>query len=195
MVRALSRLLTVAGFTVREFTSARRFLEHAELEHPCCAVLDLCMPDCSGLQIQAELVELQIECPIIFLTGHADVALSVEAMKGGAMDFFMKPVDADALIDAVNGALRRHSLGLAVRDEVASLWDRWRSLTPREQEVFRLVVAGRLNKEIAASLGTVEKTIKVHRGRAMRKMHARRVTDLVRMADKLRDVTPNELCC
>jgi FixJ family two-component response regulator len=192
LVRSLSRLLTSAGFRVNGFDSAESFLSHAELEHPCCVVLDMCFPDLSGLQIQAEMLELGIECPVIFLSGHADIPLSVEAMKAGAIDFFTKPVDAETLIDAVKAAIQQHALGLAERDESASLRDRWSSLTPREQEVFQLVVTGRMNKEIAAQLGTVEKTIKVHRGRVMRKMNARRVTDLVRIADKLHELAPRE---
>jgi FixJ family two-component response regulator len=135
----------------------------------------------------AELLERVIDCPIVFLSGQADIAMSVEAMRAGAIDFLTKPVDAAALIDAVSAALHRHAVSLEHRGAIASLNDRWQSLTPREREVCLRVVQGQLNKEIAASLGTAEKTIKVHRGRAMRKMQARRIADLVRMANQLDD--------
>ena len=190
LLRALSRLLEASGFYVQTFTSAESFLEFTETELPSCVVLDLNLPEKNGLQLQAELLESEIDCPIVFLSGQADIPLSVEAMRAGAFDFLTKPVDAAALIDAIHAALHRHAASLEHRGEVASLNDRWRSLTPREREVCLLVVAGQLNKEIAASLGTAEKTIKVHRGRAMRKMQARRVADLVRMANQLSDVAP-----
>jgi FixJ family two-component response regulator len=189
MLRALARLLESGGFRVQTFASASAFLEFTEAELPCCVLLDINLPEMNGLQIQAELLDSEIDCPIVFLSGQADISMSVEAMKAGAIDFLTKPVDAEALIDAVNAALHRHAIGIEQRDTLASLADRWNSLTPREREVSRLVVAGQLNKEIAASLGTAEKTIKVHRGRAMRKMQARRVADLVRMAGQLNEPT------
>jgi FixJ family two-component response regulator len=150
-------------------------------------VLDLSLPGMNGLQIQAELRHRGLNCPIIFLSGQADVSTSVAAMKAGARDFLTKPVDADTLIIAISAAVRQHLLALEHHSETALLAGRWQSLTPREREVLRLVVSGQLNKEIAASLGTAEKTIKVHRGRVMRKMQARRIADLVRMADQLED--------
>lgn len=189
MLRALARLLETSGFRVQTFSSAQAFLDFTDSELPCCALLDISLPEMNGLQIQAELFEREIDCPIVFLSGAADIGMSVEAMKAGAIDFLTKPVDAAALIDAVNAALHRHAVTIEQRGELESLTDRWNTLTPREREVCRLVVAGHLNKEIAASLGTAEKTIKVHRGRAMRKMNARRVADLVRMANQLPDQT------
>jgi FixJ family two-component response regulator len=187
LLRALTRLLEAAGFSVRTFSSAQAFLDFTEYELPCCVVLDINLPEVNGLQLQAELLERVIDCPIVFLSGQADIAMSVEAMRAGAIDFLTKPVDAAALIDAVSAALHRHAVSLEHRGAIASLNDRWQSLTPREREVCLRVVQGQLNKEIAASLGTAEKTIKVHRGRAMRKMQARRVADLVRMANQLDD--------
>jgi FixJ family two-component response regulator len=187
LLRALTRLLEAAGFCVRTFSSAEAFLDFTEYELPCCVVLDINLPEVNGLQLQAELLERVIDCPIVFLSGQADIAMSVEAMRAGAIDFLTKPVDAAALIDAVSAALHRHAVSLEHRGAIASLNDRWQSLTPREREVCLRVVQGQLNKEIAASLGTAEKTIKVHRGRAMRKMQARRVADLVRMANQLDD--------
>jgi FixJ family two-component response regulator len=184
-LRALARLLDTAGFPVRTFASAQTFLTYTEFDMPCCVVLDLYLPTMNGLQIQAQLQEMDIDCPIVFLSGHADISMSVEAMKAGAFDFLTKPVDADALIDAVSGALQRHMDNIRQRSEIDLLTDRWRTLTPREREVCQRVVAGQLNKEIAASLGTSEKTIKVHRGRAMRKMQARRVANLVHMTQQL----------
>jgi FixJ family two-component response regulator len=189
MLRAVARLLETADFRVQTFASARAFLESTEFELPCCAVLDINLPETNGLQIQAELLESEIDCPIVFLSGRADISMSVEAMKAGAIDFLTKPVDGEALIDAVDAALHRHAVSIEQRGALESLEDRWKSLTPREREVCRRVVGGQLNKEIAASLGSAEKTIKVHRGRAMRKMQARRVADLVRMANQLNEGT------
>lgn len=185
MLRALTRLLSAAQFRVATFESAEAFLEWTQCNRPCCVLLDLGLPGINGLQIQAELAERDIDCPIVFLSGTANVSASVEAMRAGALDFLTKPVDAETLIDVVRAAIHQHSQSTRHRTELASLTDRWESLTPREQEVLRLVASGRMNKEIAASLGTAEKTVKVHRGRVMRKMQARRVADLVRMAGRL----------
>lgn len=188
VLRALGRLLTTAGFIVRSFASASDFLADQELECSACAILDINLPEMGGLQLQAELRLRQLDCSLIFLSGQATIYHSVQAMKAGAFDFLTKPVDAETLIATVRAGLAQHSRSSRQRDEFTALEQRWATLTPREQQVFRLVAAGMLNKEAAAALGTVEKTIKVHRGRAMRKMHARRVSDLVRMADRLHDV-------
>lgn len=185
VLRATTRLLSQEGFRVDGFSSADSLFDYAESNLPCCLLLDLRLPQMSGLQIQAELLDRGIECPIVFLSGQADVSVSVEAMKAGAIDFLTKPVDPAVLIDAVNAALHRHTTHVESQQEFADLSGRWGSLTPREKEVCRRVVAGQLNKEIAASLGTAEKTVKVHRGRAMRKMRARRIADLVRMTEQL----------
>lgn len=185
VLRALTRLLSHVGFAVEGFTCGDSFFEFAKLKLPACVVLDIGLPNTSGLQIQAELVVRGIDCPIVFLSGQADISLSVEAMKAGAFDFLTKPVEPAALIDAINAALHRHAARVEHQHAFATLSDRWGSLTPREKEVCRRVVAGQMNKEIAASLGTAEKTVKVHRGRAMRKMQARRLADLVRMTDQV----------
>lgn len=188
MLRAICRLLGVAGYSVEGFHTAQEFLEYADKESPCVVLLDVNLPDSSGLQVHAELLARGHICPVVFLTAHMDVAVGVEAMKAGAFDYLTKPFDDDALFDTVDAALRQHVSGLEHRDEIQTLLERWETLTPREQEVCKLVVEGCLNKEIAASLGTGEKTVKVHRGRAMKKMQARRVADLVRMAGQLNDV-------
>jgi len=185
VLRAITRLLSREGFQAQGFTSADAFFEFAKSSLPSCVVLDMGLPNISGLQIQAELLERGIDCPIVFLSGQSDISACVEAMKAGAFDFLTKAVDPAALIEVVNAAVRQHSMRIEHQYTLTALSDRWGSLTPREQEVCRRVVAGQLNKEIAASLGTAEKTIKVHRGRAMRKMQARRITDLVRMTEKL----------
>ncbi len=185
LLRALTRLLTREGIHVEGFESADGFFEYARLKVPSCVVLDMGLPRTNGLQIQAELVGRGFDCPIVFLSGQADISTSVQAMKAGAFDFLTKPADPAALLDAVRAALHQYATRIEDQHARAALSDRWGSLTPREKEVCRRVVAGQLNKEIAASLGTAEKTVKVHRGRAMRKMRARRVTDLVRMTEQL----------
>lgn len=185
LLRALTRLLSTEGIQVEGFETADAFFEYAKERQPGCVVLDMGLPRTNGLQIQAELLDRGIDCPIVFLSGQADISISVEAMKAGAFDFFTKPADPAALIDAVSAALHQNAARTEYQHALAALSDRWGSLTPREKEVCRLVVQGQLNKEIAASLGTAEKTVKVHRGRAMRKMRARRVTDLVRMTEQL----------
>lgn len=192
LLRAITRLLVTEGFEVAGFASADSFFEAAKTRLPCCVVLDIGLPNTSGLQIQAELLERGIDCPVVFLSGQANISISVEAMKAGAFDFLTKPVDPAAFIDVVSAAVHRHSNHIEYQHAFAALSDRWGSLTPREKEVCRRVVAGQLNKEIAASLGTAEKTVKVHRGRAMRKMRARRVTDLVRMTEQL--IPSSNLC-
>jgi FixJ family two-component response regulator len=173
------------GFRIEGFAGAETFFEYADENPLSCVVLDMKFPTMSGLQIQAELLERDIDCPIVFLSGQSNISMSVEAMRAGAFEFLEKPVDTARLIDAVIAAVHSHSTRIDSQYTLAALLDRWESLTRREQEVCRCVVAGQLNKEIAASLGTAEKTIKVHRGRVMRKMRARRVTDLVRMTEKL----------
>lgn len=185
---SLGRLLTAAGFIVRTFPAAHDFLADQELECSACVILDINLPEMDGLELQAELSRRHVDSTVIFLSGHATIRHSVQAMKAGAFDFLTKPVDAETLIATVHAGLAQHSRSSQQRHELTALEQRWATLTPREQQVFRLVASGMLNKEVAASLGTAEKTIKVHRGRAMRKMHARRVSDLVRMAEQLHNV-------
>ena len=183
--RALSRLLRSSGLDVQTFPSARAFLECPPPDRPACLVLDLQLPGQSGLELQETLVRTGRDLPIVFITGHGDVPSSVRAMKGGAVDFLQKPFDGQQLLECVARALARNREQRTERAERAVLEGRVRTLTPREREVLVLVVAGRLNKQIASDLGIAEKTTKVHRGRVMAKMQAGSVAELVRMVEKV----------
>jgi FixJ family two-component response regulator len=183
--RSLSRLIRSAGWRVETFPTARAFLDYTPPDRPGCLVLDLRLPGVSGLELQRSLVEAGRDIPIVFITGHGDVPSSVRAMKGGAVDFLQKPFDDKELLDCIARALRRSREQRAKRAERALVQARFSTLTPREREVLTLVVAGKLNKQIAGDLGIAEKTIKVHRGRVMAKMHAGSVAELVRMFEKL----------
>jgi FixJ family two-component response regulator len=184
VLRGLARLLAAAGFRTRTFGSPDVFLSQHDPTEPGCAVLDVSMPDLDGLALQKRLFEAGIERPIIFVTGQGDVPTSVRAMKAGAIDFLTKPVSAEALLEAVARARELDAQARHSREETASVEALLARLTPREREVFTHVVAGRLNKQIAGDLGTVEKTIKVHRGRMMSKLGVRTVQDLVRLAER-----------
>jgi FixJ family two-component response regulator len=179
VLTALGRLLRAAGFKVLGFSSAEAFLRMHDAGIPGCAVLDIALPDVNGIEIQRRLGELGCERPIIFLTGQGTIPMSVEAMKAGAVDFLTKPVSAEKLLDAVRLALEKDRMKRLARVERASVEERLASLTPRERQILPLIVAGLLNKQIAAELGTAEKTIKVHRGRIMSKMGVRSVAELV----------------
>lgn len=183
--RALARLLRSVGLGVETFASAKAFLEYPRPERPACLVLDVRLPGPSGLELQTALGGAQSTLPIIFITGHATVPMSVRAMKAGAVDFLQKPFDDHELLETVQRALGRSRHARAEHSERAVIQSRFHALTPREQEVLSLVVTGMLNKQIAARLGAAEKTIKVHRGRVMKKMAAESVADLVRMAQRL----------
>jgi FixJ family two-component response regulator len=185
VLRALSRLLRAAGHHVSAFGSPQEFLLLHDPAAPGCLVLDLAMPGLNGLELQRALVASGSERPIIFVTGRGDIPSSVRAMKAGAVDFLTKPVNADDLLAAVGRAIERDRLMRQAGAELRAIGDRLARLTPREREVMLLVVAGRLNKQIAADLGTVEKTVKVHRSRVMEKMGVRTVADLVRMAERM----------
>jgi FixJ family two-component response regulator len=185
--RALARLLRSAGFEVQTFPSARAFLDCPGPDGPACLVLDIRMPGPSGLDLQSALREADRLLPIVFITGHGDVATSVRAMKAGAVDFLQKPFDDQELLACVQRALETSRAQRAERAERAMLGERMASLTPREREVLRLVVTGMLNKQIADTLDIAEKTVKVHRGRVMEKMQAGSVAELVRMTAKLGD--------
>jgi FixJ family two-component response regulator len=185
MLKALNRLLKAEGFTVRAFTSARAFVESYRQEVPSCLVLDVEMPELNGLELQQRLTSTENPLPVIFLTGRGDVPMSVNAMKAGAIDFLTKPVKDVDLLQAVRFALQRSAERHVVNSQVDSLRQRYSSLTPRECEVMALVVAGRLNKQIAAALGIVEHTVKVHRGRIMEKMSVNSLAELVRAAERL----------
>ena len=182
---AVSRLLNAVGLTVQTFASAREFLAGRLPDVPGCAVLDVRLPGLSGLDLQREMVERGIHIPVIFITGHGDIPMSVQAMKAGAVEFLTKPFRDQDLLDAVRLGIQLDRQGRKERAELAELRDGLRQLTPREREVMSLVVAGLLNKQIALRLGASEKTIKIHRGHVMQKMRADSLADLVRMSQKL----------
>lgn len=184
LLKAMQRLLQSAGLRVAAFASAHQFLREYDTLGPGCLVLDLSMPDLTGLQLQVELEQRASSLPIVFLTGRGDIAASVQAMKRGATDFLTKPVDDGELLGAIRSALatnRQRRRALAQRDHIIECIA---SLTDRERQVLELVVGGRLNKQIAAELGTAEKTIKFHRGNMMRKMGVRSVAELVKLAER-----------
>jgi FixJ family two-component response regulator len=183
---ALGSLLRSVGLQVRLLASVPEFLETGRPAGPTCLVLDVRLPGRSGLDFQRELVAAEIELPIIFITGHGDIPMSVQAMKGGAIEFLTKPFRDQDLLDAIQLGLDRDRVWLENEKSVAALRARYDALTPREREVMALVVTGRLNKQIAGDIGVSEITVKVHRGQAMRKMHASSLPELARMADKLK---------
>ena len=183
---SLQDLLNSAGFTVQTFGSATEFIRSNRPDSAACLILDVQLPDRSGLDLQTELRKSGIEIPIIFLTGHGDIPMSVQAMKAGAVEFLTKPFHKEPLFNAVKEALERDGEARKHRSETADLRQRLATLTPRERQVLALVVTGLLNKQIAGELGTTDLTIKVHRGRVMRKMGARSLADLVRMAEQLK---------
>ena len=181
--RSLTRLLASAGYSVEAFASAREFLARERYAGPCCLVLDVRMPGLNGLDLQETLAATGRRMSIVFVTGHVDVPMSVRAMKRGAADLLTKPVDDKVLLAAIQRALAKDVADLGEEARVAEVRKRVTLLSPRETEVFALVVTGMLNKQIAAALGISEKTIKVHRARVMEKMRAGSVAELVRLAD------------
>lgn len=166
------------------FGSASAFLERGLPDAPCCLVLDVRLPRISGIELQRDLAARGVAIPIIFITGHGDIPMSVEAMKAGAMEFLTKPFRGQVLLDAIHKAIERDRANRRAKARLAELRGRIDSLTPREREVMQGVIAGKLNKEIAAELGASERTIKIHRASLMRKMGADSLADLVRMAEK-----------
>lgn len=185
VVRGLSRLLRTKGYAIRSFTSPQEFLANHDAALPGCAVLDVSMPGLDGLQLQEVLgAGAGAQRPIIFLTGKGDIPTSVRAIKAGAVDFLTKPVNDGDLFGAIARAEDQDAKNRQDHAALAAIQAKVATLTPREREVLAHVVAGRLNKQIAGDLGTVEKTIKVHRGRMMEKMGVRSVADLVRLAEK-----------
>ena len=183
---SLKFLISTVGLQVESFESAESFLQKKSLERPSCLVLDVRLRGLSGLDFQRELAARNIRIPIVFITGHGDIAMSVHAMKEGAVEFLTKPFRDQDLLDAIRVALERDRRRRDQENAIAELQQRFESLTPREQQVISMVVSGMLNKQIAAQLGTAENTIKVQRSRAMEKMHAQSLADLVRMIEKLK---------
>jgi len=184
VTRGLSNLLAAEGYEVRAFSTAGQYIAFERNDLASCLVLDIQLPDINGLELQSKLADTDGP-PIIFVTGHGDIPSGVRAMKNGAIEFLTKPVDATQLLDALRQGIAADRKRRQILADSASLRARLSSLTPREVEVFRLVVSGLLNKQAAAELGITETTIQVHRGRVMRKMRADSLADLVRMSSRL----------
>ena len=183
--RSIERLIEPAGFKVQSFRSAAQFLAHGRTSGPACLILDVQLPGLSGLDLQRELTNSGIQIPIIFVTAHGDIPMTVRAMKGGAVEFLTKPYRAAQLLSTIRAAIERDRTMLRQRIEVAQLHNCYDLLTPREREVLGFLVSGLLNKQIAGELATTERTIKFHRANIMRKMQAESVAELVKMAQKL----------
>ena len=182
---SLVRLLSASGYAAQEYESAEAFLARPPADIDGCLLLDLRMPGLNGLDLQAAIAARGWVLPIVFVTGHGDVPAIVRAMKGGAVDFLIKPVDGDVLLAAIDRAHEQAALKRRELAEISGLQERFETLTPREKEVMVLIASGMLNKQVAGDLGTAEKTIKVHRGRVMEKMQVPSLADLVRAAGRL----------
>jgi FixJ family two-component response regulator len=183
---SLSSLVRSIGLNVETFSSAREFFQHKRSEAPACLVLDVRLPGLSGMEVQRELAVANNQIPIIFITGHGDIPMSVRAMKAGAVEFLTKPFRDQDLLDAVQQAIERDGETLKQRSRTAEIRARYETLTPREREVMHFVVQGLLNKQIAGELGTSEITVKIQRGHVMQKLQAKSVPDLVRISEQLK---------
>lgn len=189
MREAVQDLIASVGLQARGFASPREFLEAARPDAPACLVLDVRLPGSSGLNFQQELAQAGVLVPVIFITGHGDIPMSVRAIKAGAVEFLTKPFRDQELLDAVNAGIERNRAQRREATVMDDLRQRFAALTPREREIMALVILGRMNKQIAGELGVSEVTVKVHRGQIMRKMRAKSLPELVRMGDVLRLAT------
>ena len=188
---SLELLIASAGWRVRTFASAQEFLGHPRGAVPCCLVLDVALPDLNGLELQRRIAADHTELPIVFITGHGDVPMSVRAMKAGAIEFLTKPFNDEALLTAIRTAVQRSAAALRHEMELKTLRDSYTSLSRREREVMALVVSGLLNKQVGGRLGISEITVKAHRGKVMRKMKAGSLPELVTMASRLERNVPS----
>jgi FixJ family two-component response regulator len=186
MRQSIQDLVESVGLRAESFATGEEFLKRKRTNDPSCLVLDVRLPQMSGLDFQRQLAETGMQIPIIFVTAHGDVPMSVRALKSGAMEFLTKPFRDQDLLDAIQQALQRDRAERDLQAETHDLQERYGALTAREQQVMALVVSGMLNKQIASEIGTSEATVKIHRGNVMHKMHAGSVVDLVRMSDKLK---------
>lgn len=189
VLKALERLIRSAGFNAETFDSAQEFLNRGSYDSPCCLVLDVRMPDLSGIDLQQELSKLGLSIPIIFLTGHGTIPMSVQAMKAGAVDFLTKPCNDEELLQTIHQSIEKNRLERSEQAGSDSIRLRIDSLTKRENQVFRMVISGMLNKQAGYELGISEKTVKIHRAHVMQKMQADSLAELVRLAERV-GITP-----